>query len=361
MRHGYRALVRGGITSSLSFSVFVFVFVSLFLTIPDSVCHAASPYINKVYAFRPAPGQFVNIMPTYEAGDTEETMRQKAEDAIAGENQVIISLGAWGGYIVFGFDHAVGNSKGQKDIRILGNSGKNGAEPGVIYVSYDANNNGLPDDKWYEIAGSEFGNKSTFRDYRMTYHRTPAVHEQKPDKQECQADTTYIKWEDNKGKSGYLFQNIYHTQDYFPMWLNDDELVYSGTLLPNNAIATPQEGKPTLYTLPALAFGYADNAPSSDADGESIDIDWAVDETGEYVHLSAIHFVKVQCGLNQQCGWIGETSTEIKGAVDLHPDMITALPAWEQSESDNTKIMRNGQILICRPDGVYNLFGTRIQ
>ncbi len=24
--------------------------------------------------------------------------------------------------------------------------------------------------------------------------------------------------------------------------------------------------------------------------------------------------------LNQQCGWIGETSTEVGGAIDLHPD-----------------------------------------
>ncbi|MGN0217270.1 MAG: cell surface protein, partial [Bacteroidaceae bacterium] len=39
-----------------------------------------SPYTARVYEYRPAPGQFVNTMPFYETGDTEETMRQKAED-----------------------------------------------------------------------------------------------------------------------------------------------------------------------------------------------------------------------------------------------------------------------------------------
>lgn len=29
-------------------------------------------------------------------------------------------------------------------------------EPGVIQVCYDANGNGLPDDGWYEIAGSSY-------------------------------------------------------------------------------------------------------------------------------------------------------------------------------------------------------------
>ena len=42
-----------------------------------------SPYIATVYEYCPAPGQFVNAMPEYREGDTAETMRQKAEEAIA--------------------------------------------------------------------------------------------------------------------------------------------------------------------------------------------------------------------------------------------------------------------------------------
>lgn len=72
-----------------------------------------SPYTAKVYEYRPAPGQFVNTMPLYENGDNEETMRQKAEDDLV--NDVMITLGAYGGYVTFGFDHTVVNVPGQKD------------------------------------------------------------------------------------------------------------------------------------------------------------------------------------------------------------------------------------------------------
>ena len=76
-----------------------------------------SPYTAKVYEYRPAPGQFVNTMPVYEKGDTEETMRQKAEDDLS--NDVMITLGAYGGYVTFGFDHTVINVPGKKDFYII--------------------------------------------------------------------------------------------------------------------------------------------------------------------------------------------------------------------------------------------------
>ena len=119
-----------------------------------------SPYISTVYEYCPAPGQFVNAMPEYREGDTAETMRQKAEEAIAGKMQSGVSLGAYGGYITFGFDHTVVNVPGEYDIRIDGNSFNSAAhpgvdggssEPGIIMVMFDENQNGKPDDKWYEI------------------------------------------------------------------------------------------------------------------------------------------------------------------------------------------------------------------
>ena len=65
------------------------------------------------------------------------------------------------------FDHTVINVKGKKDFMILGNSfysdlpeyqeKKGGScEPGIVMVSFDTNQNGLPDDEWYELAGSEY-------------------------------------------------------------------------------------------------------------------------------------------------------------------------------------------------------------
>ena len=41
---------------------------------------AVNPYISRVFEYRPAPGQFINTLPAYEEGDTDETMAQKAEE-----------------------------------------------------------------------------------------------------------------------------------------------------------------------------------------------------------------------------------------------------------------------------------------
>ena len=104
-----------------------------------------SPYISTVYEYCPAPGQFVNAMPEYREGDTAETMRQKAEEAIAGKMQSGVSLGAYGGYITFGFDHTVVNVPGEYDIRIDGKplpqEGKElanlRAEVGMVFQSFN--------------------------------------------------------------------------------------------------------------------------------------------------------------------------------------------------------------------------------
>ena len=108
--------------------------------------------ITKVYEFLPAPGQFVNTMPQATADDDAESMLDKANEVLT--NGGMVSLGGFGGYVTFGFDHTVLNREGS-DFVVLGNAMPNSAEPGVIMVSYDANGNGLPDDEWYEIEGSQ--------------------------------------------------------------------------------------------------------------------------------------------------------------------------------------------------------------
>lgn len=55
---------------------------------------AYSPYITKVYEYRPAPGQFVNELPRYTEGDTEESMRQKVEDCLAYDARTMVTLEA---------------------------------------------------------------------------------------------------------------------------------------------------------------------------------------------------------------------------------------------------------------------------
>ena len=284
---------------------------------------AYSPYISRVMEYCPAPGQFVNTMPEYEAGDTYAIMLRKAEDAITGTSRSLISLGGWGGYMTFAFDHSVVNAPNQSDFLIEGNAfyssstNRNGSsEPGIVMVSIDMNQNGKPDDPFYELAGSEYHTPSTIHQYTLTYHRTPADHTPQPDKNNSLTDTTYILWTNNQGEQGYIHKNTFHTQDYFPLWLADSMLTFTGTRLPNNAI--DQSGEGIMWVLQPYDYGYADSHPNDSISRCSFDIDWAVNAEGQPAQLPCIDFVRVYTGVQQQCGWIGEISTEISHARDLN-------------------------------------------
>ena len=284
---------------------------------------AYSPYISKVLEYNPAPGQFVNTMPMYELGDTYETMRRKAEESISGTNNTLISLGAWGGYVTFAFDHSVVNKPDELDFFIEGNAFLSSAtqkggssEPGIVMVSIDVNQNGQPDDPFYELAGSEYHNPKTLHHYSLTYHRTPADHMPEFEKKSPITDSTYILWTDNQGAEGYVKKNSFHTQDYFPIWLKDSTLTFHGSCLPDNAYDASGNG--TYWVQNFYGQGYADCNPNDSVHLNSFDISWAVTEDGEPISLPCADFVRVYTGVSHECGWIGETSTEISHARDLH-------------------------------------------
>lgn len=304
-----------------------------------------SPYIAKVYDFCPAPGQFINTMPEFVKGDSPESIRKKAEENISGTNDVMISLGGYGGYVVFGFDHTVINVKDKKDFMILGNAfysdlpeyqeKKGGScEPGIVMVSFDFNQNGLPDDEWYELAGSEYFKPETTKDYRITYDRPDPNKKPEPDMSQQWSDATYISWKDNQGASGYIAKNIYHTQSYYPGWIETNALTFEGTRLKNNAIEESGVGK--YFVLYSYPWGYVDNHPNEHRDLNSFDIDWAVDKAGNKEWLPGVDFVKVYTAVNQYCGWIGETSTEIIRGQDLHialPPVVVPDPVSEKMKT----------------------------
>ncbi len=285
---------------------------------------AYSPYITRVYEYCPAPGQFVNLLPEYEAGDTYAVMLKKAEESIGGTNDVMISLGAFGGYITFGFDHSVMNVPGQYDFKIYGNAfyategaAQGSSEPGIVMVSFDRNQNGLPDDAWFELAGSEYHKPETQHHYRIAYERPDADHSATPHPTVPDiTDTSYIRFTDSEGKTGYVTRNAFHRQNYYPQWIQDPVLHFEGTRLADNFV--DESGNGSNYVLRAYDWGYVDNHPNEVADKSSFNIEWAVDGNGNPVHLPCIDFVRVYTGVNQSCGWLGETSTELSKAEDLH-------------------------------------------
>ena len=286
-----------------------------------------SPYISRVYEYRPAPGQFINEMPRYEPGDSYEDILQKAEECISGTNDIMISLGGYGGYVTFGFDHTVINVAGENDFRIWGNcfyellqpDKKGGsAEPGIVMVSYDANCNGVPDDEWYELAGSEYNSQSTRHNYEITYHRPDPAREVVADEDNSLDDIYYIRWTDSDGFEGFMAKNIFHNQDYYPRWEDGESMTFSGSLLAPNG--EDISGNGTYYVLYSYPWGYVDNHPNDYPELNSFDISRAVDSHGNPVHLPGADFIRVYTGVNQYCGWLGETSTELSRAQDLHVD-----------------------------------------
>ncbi len=288
-----------------------FAFLSASKTVTQSTDSTSasdqSPYVDKVWDYCPAPGQFVNLLPTYAEGDTYDTMLEKAAACLTENAQEAITLGGFGGYVVVGFDHMVENRSGEMDLRLLGNafyastadSTTGSSEPGVVWVSYDANQNGQPDDEWYELAGSEYNSSLTIHDYSITW--------QQP------ADSiSPIPWTDNQENEGQMNRVAYHTQSYWPQWIDDQQLTLSGTRLADNA--TLSNGS---YTFSNYPWGYADNHPNSSW-RSCVNIEWAVDNQGQSVSLPGIHFVKIVNAMHQQCGLLGETSTEVTGVTDLH-------------------------------------------
>lgn len=276
---------------------------------------AYSPYISEVVEYFPAPGQFINTMPEYTEGDTYRDMLDKCTEAIRGTNDGLVSLGAYGGYLTFKFDHTVMNVKGEKDFSILGNAfyeaapgdRKGGsAEPGIVMVSFDANCNGLPDDPWYELRGSEYDNPLTLHGYTITYTR-PEVFVN---------DAQDIPWTDSQNQSGILPKNPFHQQSYWPLWVNEPQLQFTGSCLPPNASTVTSTGQKSI--LYCYDWGYVDNHPNDQADLNKFDIGNAVDSFGNSVYLPGADFIRVYTGVNQYCGVIGETSTEVSRACDLH-------------------------------------------
>ena len=308
----------------------------------------ATPYIAEVFDFLPAPGQFVNKLPPYNEGDTREDMVRKAGEYLIGEDASMITLGGWGGYVTFGFDHTIVNVPGKRDFRILGNAFAAAAnpnpdapfggscEPAIIMVAYDKNGNGVPDDdEWYEIKGSanftaeneawyqmaiDNGNDTrTFRDFEMTYHRpTSETAEEAGEPNNPGSFVTiqnYIRWTNNQGEEGYKVKNVYHSQSYYPAWVTDDQLTYKGIRLAENGI--DESGQGNYFVLYAFRYGYTDNF-SNNHDNAAIDIDWAIDKDGNKADLPGIDFIKVYNGVDQENGWLGEASTEVSRGEDLH-------------------------------------------
>jgi hypothetical protein len=208
-------------------------------------------------------------------------------------------------------------------------------EPGIVMVGVDIDGDGIPSegDKWYELAGSEYSHPTTQHDYAITYYRPDEGKQRTPSQvNPFLNDTTYIRWTSNDvnpdSTSGYMSRNVYHQQPYWPLWLQGEEtLSFSGSKLRCNAVDIGGDDNNAYFVQYNFTWGYVDNLPNNPKRipeegmyNPGFKIDWAVDDQGRHVNLTHIDFIKIYNAENQYCGWIGETSTEVAGGIDYHPD-----------------------------------------
>lgn len=279
---------------------------------------AKAQFIAEVLEYKPAPGQLINESPWGISSSA---------NSIVGGITGNLTLGAWGGYVVFRFETPVENHPDHPfgvDFTIFGNPLPDWSEPGIVWVMKDENNNGAPDDTWYELAGSDYHFSNTLKNYEVTYFNPN------------QNEAANVPWTDNRGQSGIIYTNSSHTQPYYPLVNDFPQIPENNYTLTGTRIQPEVDSSTFMTKVYKRGFGYADNQlrgvepwttpdnpytnEKENSGGDAFDISWAVNEDGNYMELSEIDFIKVQNGMLAHGGWLGEISSEIIGAAKVSPN-----------------------------------------
>lgn len=284
-----------------------------------------NPYITNIYDYEPAPGSNSNECYKTTGATKEDVMKIALGRIDRTSVGYALDLGNFGGSIIVGFDHTVVNVPGKRDFRVYGgelntSSTSEKIAPGLIFVAYDQNNNGVPDeDEWYEIKGSAHDTKIINPNFSITYNRPAA------DKIPIQIgagdrfyDRESVLCENSDGESYYLTRlKSNGIGDLCPLWLDKDKFTYTGKRFDVDLRNVSSPGQYTLFTADIFDWGYVN------ANDPDIDIDWAIDKNGNKVHLPGIDFIKifncVSSGEVMMYSW-SQTSmnTKFAGAADLH-------------------------------------------
>ncbi|MDO4289001.1 MAG: Ig-like domain-containing protein [Eubacterium sp.] len=216
----------------------------------------------------------------------------------------ILSLGNFGGHIVYKFDTPVTDDPSNPsgvDFIVAGNSfgGASASEPGNVEVSQDGVN-------WYTLAGSVHYDDEADWNYTMTYTN----------------DGGASSWTASDGTSGTNYR--YPLASSYPLFSwnaeNKQQMTVSGLRIVNNA-KDPYGSASAAYP----DFGYVDthkNGNYGEATnpylGEAnvkdgmFDLAWAVDSEGNPVDIDSVSYVRVSTASSIYAGAIGEKSTEVQ-------------------------------------------------
>lgn len=275
-------------------------------------------YISEILEYQPAPGQLIN---------TQSFGSPQAAESIIGNINGLVSLGAFGGSITIKMEDPVQNDPHNPfgvDFTIFNNSMTDWSEAGAIQVMKDENQNGLADDTWYIIAGSDYYFDHSIADFQIEYFNP-------------EDDSKNILWVDQNQDTGYIYVNSIHQNDYYPSanyfpGINQNSQIYTGFKIEGSL----DQKNPNYIRSYKRGFGYADNiargtapydipdnpytAEKENSGGDAIDISWARDESGQLVFLNQIHFIKISTAINKHAHQLGEISSEISGIIDVSPN-----------------------------------------
>jgi hypothetical protein len=216
------------------------------------------------------------------------------------------SLGSFGGYEVWRVNH-------QSVYNIRGNAFTGWDEPGVIWIQEDRNGNGIPDETWYELKGSQdYVAKGLNRRYAVTYIDTNV---------EEIGGNKLIYFVDAWGRAG-TWSSAWHTS-----W--PSRITFTGTLLGDGGKQTPGSGN-----IATALWGYVDISGPASGHGPQGDIHpvneypvhRAIRADGSSVTLTDVRFIKVHTAVFNKTDIFGDKSTEIYSADFLGKQTDFPLP-----------------------------------
>lgn len=265
--------------------------------------------VNRVYAYMPAPGHQVNGYIITGKSYPDDCTHEQACDSVLAHfsRKWSVSLGGQGGYLIAGFDHSVTAGGADYDLCIKGNPFSYQSEPGIIWVSQDDNGDGLPNDQWFELAGSEYGTDNHATEYAITYFR--------PEKKK-----SAVGWRDSNNDTGYIpYMSYWNPSAYYwqPWQMGSTEMTFFGSRLRDRS--TYENG---ISDIPPYDWGYADNlgdlfnGPAGKMGYYKITNARTWD--GKPANLEYVDFIKVQTAQTGSTPNLGEISTEVYYIGDCH-------------------------------------------
>jgi hypothetical protein len=223
------------------------------------------------------------------------------------------SLCSVGGYMVWDA------KKHQDSYIIAGNAFPGWSEPGIVWFQEDRNGNGLPDETWYEVKGSDDDTPK----YRPQLRRRYAIQYILLDEPENGSNT--VAWLDSLGRSSVI------TGWGWPReWgVEGDRVTFTGTMLRDTGVFNDGSYGGDMFNLGGYVDVATDIGKWKNDSGvgmyeTKIRVSDAVHADGTPASLNAVRFIKVQTGYFRYGGPVGGISTEIHHADGL--GTLTSFP-----------------------------------